>query len=87
MFNKDLPRLINHMLTRNDGIPGSNNQDCVAVLVSEAIDTAVMDYMQDYLKSPTYDNAAKFTKRLVDAVSNYAEDTNLFDLIKDEHGK
>ena len=86
MFNKDLPRLINHMLTRNDGIPGSNNQDCVAVLVSESINTAVMDYMQDYLLKPTYDNAAKLAQQLVQAMSNYAEDTNLFDMIKDEHG-
>ena len=81
MINPKLKDLVQFMLTRTDGIKGSDNVDDLAVFISESMTATCADYLQDYLQDPTTINAAKVAEKIVQAMSDFAEDENLFDIM------
>jgi len=84
MINPKLKNLVQFMVKRKDGIKGSDNIDDLAVFISESMNSVCADYLQDYLQDQTTDNADKIAEKLVQAMSDYAEDQNLFAMMESE---
>ena len=84
MINPKLKNLVQFMVERKDGIKGSDNIDDLAVFISESMNSVCADYLQDYLQDQTTDNADKIAEKLVQAMSDYAEDQNLFAMMESE---
>ncbi|PCJ26505.1 MAG: hypothetical protein COA94_05195 [Rickettsiales bacterium] len=82
MINKQLNPLIDFMINRTDGIPGSDNCDDIAVLIGESITLEIIEYFQDYINQPSTDNANALAKKLTQTFSDYVEKEDTFRIMQ-----
>ena len=76
MDAKTLNKVIDFMLTRDDGLDGTNNEHDVVGIVAGALTVDVIYHLQNYIEKSTTDNALVLSRVLLQAMLDHAESEN-----------